>query len=246
MKIGAFTVPEIRLDELLTGTLKTIHDSVKTAPIQSRDLATLLGYTHGTEPALFKRINSMLAYGILEGRGIYNVTRLGENLLYPENEDVKRELRTQAIMNVEFWKKLYEKYGKNLPKEGLWVSIKTIAEVDPVTAKSLENRIYRWYMEDIANISLMSVSATMTGSYSIESSEGLSSNKTNTKAVSQAVIEVPAESFGRFILPNVGYVDVTDEDTLEIAKSYFKVLEKKVKSAKEDQNKDAGSEINDQ
>lgn len=152
MQLGAFKVPEIRLDIILDSTLKKIYESVKTDQIQSKDLSSLLGYTHGTEPTLFKRIHSMLAYGILEGRGIYSITKLGEDLLFPE-PDKENELRTQAILNVELWQKLFKKYGKELPKAGLWVQLKNMTGIDPDTAKKLENRISNWYTADMELVS---------------------------------------------------------------------------------------------
>lgn len=153
MKIGNYLVPDMRLDELLANTLKKIYTQFHNDPIQSKDLAGLLGYKYGTEPTLFKKIHSMLSYGILEGRGVYNVTKLGVDLLYPENLELEKQLKTKAIMNVELWKKLYEKHGKEPPKDSLWISIKTIMGVDPETAKTYANRIYKWYVDDIALIS---------------------------------------------------------------------------------------------
>ena len=128
--------------------LKKLYNTVKLEPIQSKDLSKLLGYKYGTEQTLFKTINSMLAYGVLDGRGIYNITKFGENLLFPESPDVEINLKAQAFFNVGLWKKLYEVYGKNVPKEGLWVQLKNIGEIDPATARQLEYRIYSWYLED--------------------------------------------------------------------------------------------------
>lgn len=125
----------------------------KTEPIQSKILSESLGYKFGTEPTFFKKINSMIAYGILEGRGVYNVTKLGVELLYPESIEMEKRLKTRAIMNVGLWKAIFEIHGKNPPKEGLWVSIKNITEVEPLTAKEYENRVYSWYMQDIALVS---------------------------------------------------------------------------------------------
>ena len=228
MKLGSFLVPEMRLDELLASTLSKVYNSSKTEPIQSKVLSELLGYKYGTETTLFKRINSMLAYGILAGRSVYNVTKLGENLLYPENEMKKKQLTTQAIMNVELWKKLYEKHGKNPPKEGLWVSIKGITDVDPATAKEYENRVYIWYMEDMAQLSEEHLEQKPMVT---EESKGLSSKEDNIIQMSQSLMTEPIQNnaFGRVALTKGGFVDVIDEDTLEIAKSYLKVLEKKIK-----------------
>lgn len=236
MKIGNFLVPEIRLEELLVSTLSKIYGMSKTDPIPSKILSDSLGYKYGTEPTFFKKINSMIAYGILEGRGVYNITKLGVELLYPESSEMEKRLKTKSILNVGLWKALFEKHGKNPPKDGLWVSIKNIADVEPVTAKEYENRIYSWYMQDIALVSeeyldqkpiLYEESKTTT---SKEPQTLSSTTSKNDMMMSQSVIEVPSKSLGRFILPNIGYVDVTDEDTLEIAKSYLKVLEKKIKS----------------
>lgn len=151
--MGNYKVPEIRLELLLNSVLKKIYDVVKTDQIQSKDLSKLLGYKHGTEVSLFKKINSMLVYGILDGRGIYSVTKLGEDLLFPESPEIAQNLKTQAIFNVELWKKIFGKNGKQPPKDGLWVLLRNITDIDPATAKKLENRVYNWYVEDMSIIS---------------------------------------------------------------------------------------------
>lgn len=152
MQLGTFKVPDMRLGIVVSETLKKIYESVKTDEIQSKDLSQLLGYKFGTEVTLFKKINSMLAYGILEGsRGVYKITKLGEDLLFPEPEK-EQQLKTQAIMNVELWKALFEKNKKDLPKNGLWVQLKNLAGVDPATAKKYENRISNWYTEDMESL----------------------------------------------------------------------------------------------
>lgn len=228
MKIGNFLVPETRLEELLSIEMKKIYLSVKTDQIQSGVLSELLGYKFGTEPTLFKRINSMLAYKIIEGRGIYNITKLGEGLLYPENPELEKKLKTEAIMNVVLWKKLYEKHGKNPPKENLWVSIKNITDVDPATAKKYENRIYAWYTEDVK-----SYSDELTNN-GLSKSETLRSGSPQSIQMSQQIIaeNLPENSLGRVQLSKGGYIDVIDETTLEIAKSYIKLLEQKIKEKK--------------
>lgn len=152
MQLGTFKIPEIRLNIILSETLQKIYDSVKVDQIQSKDLSTLLGYKHGTEIGLFKKINSMLAYGVLEGRGTYNITKLGENLLFPEPEQ-ESHLKIQALLNVGLWKELFKKNKKELPKDGFWIQLKNITDVDPATAKKVENKIANWYTEDMELVS---------------------------------------------------------------------------------------------
>jgi hypothetical protein len=58
----------------------------------------------------------------------------------------------------------------------------------------------------------------------------LISTSTNNTQMSQILVNEPIQqdTFGRVSLAKGGFVDVIDEDTLEIAKSYLKVLEKKI------------------
>ena len=72
---------------------KEDYDAVKTTPIQSKDLAKLLGYKYGTEQSLFKKINSMLAYGILEGRGIVECFKIGRKPTISWNCWMEKESR---------------------------------------------------------------------------------------------------------------------------------------------------------
>jgi hypothetical protein len=43
--------------------------------------------------------------------------------------------------------------------------------------------------------------------------------------------------YGRFSLKGVGYVDIKDRETFELAKAYFKVLAKKLGIVEEEANK---------
>jgi len=235
MQIGSFKVPQIRLDALLNIDLKKIYDSVKTEQIQSKDMSTLLGYKHGTEPTLFKKINSMLAYGILEGRGIYNITKLGEGLLFPESDETEQELKAKAFFNVTLWKKLFEIYQKSPPKDGLWVQIKNIAEIDPASAKKYENRVYSWYMEDVSGIAEDIVNIEETNVHKT-SSTTLRSSSTRDKHRSRTDVETISFDKYEVTLPKGDlskeweklkkYMDIKLED--------YQYEEPKEKEAKED------------
>lgn len=230
MQIGNFKVPEIRLELLVNTVLKKIYETVKTDQIQSKDLSKLLGYKYGTEVSLFKKINSMIAYGILEGRGIYSITKLGEGLLFPESPEIAQNLKSEAIFNVELWRKLFEKNRKAPPKDGLWVQLRNITEIDPATAKKLENRIYTWYMEDISNIS-DNIQIDLNSDQE-DSSTTLRSSMAKSKQMSQQMAIPDVSSLGQLIVPSMGTIEINDKDTLEIARTYLDVLEKKIKEKK--------------
>lgn len=214
MQIGLYKAPEIRLTVLINEILIKVHNVVKMRAIRSRDLSKLLGYKYGTEPSLFKKINSMLLYGIIEGRGIYNVTKLGENILYSESDEEKEKMMKKAILNVELWRILFEKNKKQLPQKGLWIQLKNITEVDHATARKYERRIRMWYTEDMTLIK----------------DDNLDIEEMSFNDVSVSKIMSPKKNvstFGQLIVPSIGTIEINDEDTLSIAYSCLKVLEKK-------------------
>ena len=222
MQIGTFKIPEIRLDIILSETLNKIYKSVKTDEIQSKDMSELLGYKYGTERGLFQKINSMLAYGVLEGRAIYHITKLGEDLLFPE-PDREQDLKTQAILNVGLWKELFKKNGKELPQEGLWIQLKNITEVDPATAKKLQNKITNWYLEDMK---LVSDDIAIKENDEQESPQ-LELRRSSAGTLMEHPIPMTTTSLGQLTVPTMGSVEI-NADTLEIARSYLKILEDKI------------------
>ena len=156
----------------------------------------------------------MLLYGIIEGRGIYNVTKLGENILYPESDEEKEKMMKKAILNVELWRILFEKNKKQLPQKGLWIQLKNITEVDHATARKYERRIREWYTEDMTLIK----------------DDNLDIEEMSFNDVSATKIMSPkknASAFGQLIVPSIGTIEINDKDTLSIAYSCLKVLEKK-------------------
>ena len=223
MQIGLYKAPEIRLTVLINEILIKVHNVVKMRAIRSRDLSKLLGYKYGTEPSLFKKIKSMLLYGIIEGRGIYNVTKLGESILYPESDEEKEKMMKNAILNGAYWRILFEKNKKQLPQKGLWIQLKNITEVDHATARKYERRIRMWYTEDMTLIK----------------DDNLDIEEVSFNNVSVSKIMSPKKNvsaFGQLIIPSIGTIEINDKDTLSIAYSCLKVLEKKIKQKAPDQN----------
>ncbi len=231
MIIGSFEVPEVRLYPTLVTDMQKIYDNILSGEIGSNDLAKLLGYVANTSGTFYRKLASIQSYGLLEGRGTVRVSDLGKRVAHPEDDKQRRLAMRQAILHVKLWDELYRQYKKNPPLDTFWVQIKNITGIESPKAQKIQSQVRKWYMEDVAQISddLDLEDKTMQQ----QESKGLSSKEPHTTSMSQIVTEIPTESFGRVILPNVGFVDVADEDTLEIARTYFHVLEKKVKSAKE-------------
>ncbi len=220
MQLGSYEIPEIRLVPNVINDLKLINEHYQRKEIKSKDLATLFGYSHPTATHFYRRLKALVAYGLIEGHGgSYSISDLGNSVLFPEDDE--KIPKSKAVLNVELWKEIYTIHKKNLPQK-FWVVLRDITGADANIATKYENNIKNWYLEDVANVVDDSII------HESQQSKGLSSSKTSNNQMSQQMA-LPEDSFGRVQLVKGGYIDVTDEATLEIAKSYIKVLEQKIK-----------------
>ena len=149
MRIGSYEVPEIRFNLGAFNDIKKIYDNVKSVDrqIHANDLALLLGYKTPTSGGFYRRINSLISYGLLEGRGKFRVTKSGEDILYPRDEDHRKQLLRESVLRVSLWNEFYKKFKRELP-ENLWLEIKDLTGVSSAEAQSVEKEVRRWYLND--------------------------------------------------------------------------------------------------
>lgn len=153
MKLGAFEIPDVRLTPTIVETLAEIYKVKKREKIQSKDLAIFLGFKYGTEPHYYRKIRSLTGYGLIDGKGIFQVSELGEKLLHPRDDDEKKLVLTKSVFNVPLWKDIYQKHGKKPREDNFWAVLMDITKTDPDTAKSNATKVLGWYMADIAHVS---------------------------------------------------------------------------------------------
>jgi hypothetical protein len=154
LRIGSYEIPEIRFASGALNDIKKIYENVKSVDrqIHANDLAILLGYKTPTSGGFYRRINSLISYGLLEGRGRFRVTKNGEDILYPRGDDHRKLLLRESVLRVSLWNELYKKFKKNLP-ENLWLEIKELTGVSSAEAQTIEKEVRRWYLHDIEPIS---------------------------------------------------------------------------------------------
>ena len=149
MRIGSYEIPEIRFTTGAFNDIKKIYDNVKSVDrqIHANDLALLLGYKTPTSGGFYRRINSLISYGLLEGRGKFRVTKNGEDILYPRDEDHRKQLLRESVLRVSLWNEFYKKFKRDLP-ENLWLEIKDLKGVPSAEAQGVEKEVKRWYLND--------------------------------------------------------------------------------------------------
>jgi hypothetical protein len=179
MQLGVFNyIPETRLVPTAISDIKNVYDQQTVAnkedKIELNEIASILGYKQPRGGAFYRRIHSMIAYGLIEGRGLFKITELGKDMAHSFDDYYQRkELYRQAVLNVPLWNELYKRFQKNLP-ENIEDVLQKITAAEPSGIKKVEKDIRRWYEEDIKLIpaaeeeKLQSVGRTVELSYSIE------------------------------------------------------------------------------
>lgn len=180
MDLGSQYIPDKRFSQALID-LKLIHDRRRMEETRSSDLSALFGYKHPTATPFYHRLNSLIAFGLVEGRGNYKITELGQKILFPENEQEDKSNKTKAVLTVPLWKELYHRYKKSLPTDKLRVDLKNIIGLEPDKAQEVEEQIKKWYNEDIVYVSdLVDNTANM---------ETLRSGMTNIQSMPQQLVQ---------------------------------------------------------
>lgn len=149
MQLGTYEIPETRLFPTCINDLKKIYEQAHADPISSNDVAKALGFAAVTSGGFYRKLNSLVTYGLLDqvGRGTFKVSQLGTDSIFPADADHKKEYK-QAVMNVALWAELYKKFKKNLP-ENIFVSLKNLTGAEPQQVQNAEKDVRKWYLDDI-------------------------------------------------------------------------------------------------
>lgn len=193
--------------------------------IESRELAAILKYDNPTGGAYYRRTGSLTCYGLIKYKGSsFQVTELGENIAYGTgNDDSRRQLYNQAIMNVDLWKELNDRFRNRLP-DNLRGHLKNIADIDTIDPK-YEELIRKRYLEDIV---LLTEPQEM-------AAEEQKSYKTPSISTQQLQLSqdtpgsTTSNSIGKISVDGVGSITVTDQDSFEAADMLFKIISKRVR-----------------
>jgi hypothetical protein len=214
LRIGSYEIPEIRFYSGALIDIKKIYDNVKSVDrqIHANDLALLLGYKTPTSGGFYRRINSLICYGLIEGRGKFRVTKSGEDILYPRDEEHRKQLLRESVLRVSLWNELYKKFKRELP-ENLWLEIKDLTGISSAEAQIVEKEVRRWYLNDTEQIagenSLLSLSEKPRGGLDHESIDSTHGNPNYHSIPTIGSIEIEEISFaGKYAIKKPANEDI--------------------------------------
>ncbi|MFL2673414.1 MAG: hypothetical protein ACJ0G3_01890 [Dehalococcoidia bacterium] len=137
--LGNYKLPEITLNKCLE--VCNVINKQKTRKIGRIAFSHLLEMSHrGGQYS--KLINSCKIWGIIEGRDIYSLTKLGINALNPLNSNNLIDSKKELIFNIPFYSLLYKNYPNITHTDTtLLQTIEEITAVDRFVSLKFENTI---------------------------------------------------------------------------------------------------------
>jgi len=197
MRVGNYTIPNVRLFPALVEATRKIYDTYPNQEVSDmKTLALLLGHKSEKSGTFLAKMTFLRAYGLIEGRGAVRVSEIGKNITFGTGEQ-KAEATKEAILNIPLWSELYAKFGANLPSENFWAQLRQIAVMEAPDAQRVAEDVRKAYQEDIRYLPSME-----------EMSLGLKDN--------QPPIQTDTESFvipggAKAILPKEGMKTAWDK-----------------------------------
>lgn len=202
MKLGDYYIPEIRLMPNAVDLLDEIYKVKKCKRVLSKDLAIQLGFKYGTEGHFYRKLKTLTSYGLLEGSGSYQVSKLGESLLHPKTDQIKEIAKTKAVLNVRLWQLIKDKVGTNPKVDNFWSVLVDITKVDPITAKKEQSKILKWYTSDMELITDSLIGIELDGDNSNEDfskKQDVGSNLSSSKKL-EVDEDIETISFDRYTI----------------------------------------------
>lgn len=215
MKIANTSIPTARLPELIEA-VKTIYGKFGSKEVDHETVSRVLGHSTSRSGAYKQKLADMRSFGLVDARGNFRITERGRKVSYPNNQEEEREGLVEAVKDVDLWKLIYEKYtekGLTLPSD-FWTDIREWTRLPPEKAENAAKILKKLYLEDIKYIK--------------PEKEAEKLSETETGGKNDKSMAISENVLARFTLKDVGYVDVKDNDTYQIAKAYLRVLAKKL------------------
>ncbi|MCW4050607.1 MAG: hypothetical protein NWE89_12825 [Candidatus Bathyarchaeota archaeon] len=151
MKVGSYSIPEMRLFPKLHGWLKQLYEAYRLEEIVNEDAAAqLCGHKSPNSGAWKYKKADFRLYGLMEPRAL-QLTSLAEALTYGTDEEKERAI-TDAILKVPLWKELHSRFGSDPPESNFWVQLQKITGLDPLDAQKHAENVRRAYLGDINHL----------------------------------------------------------------------------------------------
>ncbi len=217
MKIGILNIPSLPLSKAIED-IKKIYKPYMRTEIGSKEIGEVFKYKTYNTGVFYRRINTMIAFGLLEGKRNFSVTELGESLVHPEPYQEGKS-KADAFMNIQLWGEICNEFKKNPPPVGgFWTVLRKHAKMDPESAKKIEKKIRKRYMEDVSLIpedQLLTRFPPYLPADVVKEVVEAFPNPVKPKSSSKGFDEYPEDEFDKFYI-NGSFICIPKENAKEI------------------------------
>ena len=135
-KLGSFAYPSVKLSRALQ-VVERISSDFK-GHISVSGLATGLEMAE-KGGGFVDLVAALRSYGLADGRKDLSITPLAESIIYSDSDGAAAKARTQAFFNVELFRKMWEKMGRDAPAEARLRAV--LQEVTRESLTSINSRL---------------------------------------------------------------------------------------------------------
>lgn len=222
MKIGTYSVPDLRLFPTIYNDVKLVYENYKLEEVKDEDtVAKLLKHKRAGGGTWNSKVADIRLYGLLEPRG-FKLTPLAERLCFG-TEDQIQEATKETILNIPLWKQLYSNFGIELPESNFWVQLQKFTGVDPLEARNQADFARKAYLDDVSHIKATNKPRNR-GDHSMG----------NNIDISMSTINIQAGPFSQ----NIPWT----KKGVELAKGFLDLLGAQIKEPKEESKEEPKEE----
>lgn len=233
--LGRYEIPIIRIPTAISDVEKIYQSTRGMDDFHITDIARAWNLNSPSSGGFYRRLNSIVLYGLLEntGKARFKISSLTTDILF--HEDKRDIAKCKAFFNVPLWSKLYEKV-KETPPPSIFSQLNSITNSEPLELKKYDNDIRTWYLEDLDTFPREVIPYREQKSYN--------TNENNIQDMSNPILvtnpppqNLSTNDYGVLSAKGIGNINITDEDTLAIAKSVLDILLKKIKENEQKESK---------
>ena len=145
-KLGIYEYPDVGIGTAVRMIKTIVREKVE----RLETLATLMGHRNWKGGGFRAKLAAAQRYGLLVGKTTsMTVSSLGKQIVDPKNNDERAKLLATAVLNVDLFRRIYEKQGTTPPSGDFWLVLADLIDADRGEIKTKAPRIESAYKEAI-------------------------------------------------------------------------------------------------
>lgn len=145
-KLGIYEYPDVGIGTAVRVVKTIVREKVE----RLETLATMLGHRNWKGGGFRAKLAAAQRYGLLVGKTTsLTVSSLGKQIVEPKNQDERTKLLAAAVLNVDLFRRIYEKQGTTPPSGDFWLVLADFIDAERGEIKTKAPRIESAYKEAV-------------------------------------------------------------------------------------------------